>query len=502
MNFLSNKLVTLEPYSLEDINSIYNWVNDLEINIYYPHNYVVSKDNLKRLIKLTNNSKEYLGFIIIENYSQKKIGIVELRNIDMIAKHCEIEIAIGVKNFHNKGIGENVLRIIHKYVFEELGINRIKLKTSFKNISMKQLASKLGYVEVGVLKNEWFINGCYHDVVLYAKDRHSNIQCVNNISEIIGNTPILKLNNYIINNNSNSNLYAKLEFLNPSGSIKDRGAFNILEEAFQRGEVKKNTTIVAVTSGNLGVSLAMLSSKYKVNILIVSPEESIPKAKLQIINALGAHVIFTPFEQGYEGAVTISEKICKENPAYFNCNQFSNKDNFKAHEKTTAKEIIKDLGENIDTIILAVGSGGTVTGIGKELKKYKENIKIIVVEPKECSVLSNEKKYEAHYILGIGPGFIPDILDEEIINEVITVSHEEAYDECIALARLEGMFCGMSSGAVMVAAKKYCKNLTQKEEILLILPDNGVRYYHDNSVFNIYLEKKFKKEGLIKNYYE
>jgi len=305
----------------------------------------------------------------------------------------------------------------------------------------------------------------------------------NNILEIIGNTPIVKINKLIGNNHAK--ILAKLEMLNPSGSIKDRIAKYMIEEAEKRGKLKPNSIIVEPTTGNTGIALAMVSAIKGYKMIAIMPE-GMSKEKSKMIKAYGANVLITSNNSGTDVNLAIkkAEQLSKENSKVFLPNQFSNIDNVKAHRETTGKEILNQVGKNIDVFVAGVGTGGTLVGVAQTLKEKIPDVKIIAVEPKNSSVLSDGKSGQ-HKIQGIGEGFIPEVLKSglNLINEIIIVNDNEAITMTRRLAKKEGILVGISSGANMFAALKVAKKLGKGKTVVTIFPDRGERYL-SNDVFN------------------
>lgn len=287
------------------------------------------------------------------------------------------------------------------------------------------------------------------------------------ILNIIGNTPLVKT--------KNKNILAKLEYFNPSGSVKDRAAFNILNTALKRKIINNNTIIIEATSGNMGISLAFVASALKLNFCAVMPENmTIERRKL--ISAYGAKIILTPASEGMQGSVLKAQKLAKEyslkGRKVFIPSQFENILNPLAHTQT-AKEILKDTKGKVGAIIAGIGSGGTITGIGKYLKKINPKIQIIGVEPKESPLLT--KGFAGpHKIQGIGANFVPKILDLKVIDKIIAISAKDAFKTARESAK-EGLFVGISSGAVLKAAKDFAKK-NKKTLIVAVLADGGARY--------------------------
>ncbi len=293
-----------------------------------------------------------------------------------------------------------------------------------------------------------------------------------NIVELIGNTPMLSLSE--INKNFYGEIIAKLEFFNPLSSVKDRVALSMIEALEKEKKIKKGDTLIEATSGNTGIGLAYICAVKGYNLVLTMPESmSIERRKL--LKAFGVSLILTPKEKGMNGAIEKVAQLVKEK-GFFHLNQFENKNNPLIHKKTTAKEILRDTNGEIDFFIAGVGTGGTISGVGEVLKKFNKNIKIIAVEPQNSAVLSG-KSAGSHKIQGIGAGFIPKNLNLEIIDEIITVTDEEAFLSTKELAQKEGLLVGISSGAIFSAAKKIASKKENKDKkIVVIFPDTGERY--------------------------
>ena len=288
-----------------------------------------------------------------------------------------------------------------------------------------------------------------------------------NISDLVGNTPIIQLNNI------NSNIYAKCEFMNPTSSVKDRIGFNMIAEALRKGTIDKTTHIIEPTSGNTGIALASQCASLGIKLTLTMPESmSIERQKLMGI--FGANIVLTPAKDGMIGAIHKAKDIQQNESNAIILDQFSNPDNPKAHEKTTAIEILNDMDNNIDIFIAAVGTGGTLSGIAKVLKDKISNIKIIAVEPSSSAILSGNSP-APHKIQGIGAGFIPDTLNTSIYDDIITVSDTDAISTAKLLARQEGLLVGISSGANIFAANQISKKYPNKK-VVTILCDTAERY--------------------------
>jgi len=267
---------------------------------------------------------------------------------------------------------------------------------------------------------------------------------------------------------------AKVEFLNPSGSVKDRIAVSMIEAAEKAGILKPNSIIVEPTSGNTGIGLAMVTAVKGYKMIVVMPE-SMSMERRKIMRAFGAEIVLTPGGD-VELAVKKAEEMARENPRVFLPQQFKNPVNVEAHRETTGQEIIAQTGGKVDAFVAGIGTGGTLTGVAEALKKVKPDVKIVAVEPAECSVLTPGGKCGTHKIEGIGDGFIPQVLRVDLIDEVITPTSEEAYEMTCKLAREEGILTGPSSGANVFAALKVAKKMGKGKVVVTVLPDSGQRY--------------------------
>ena len=296
------------------------------------------------------------------------------------------------------------------------------------------------------------------------------------IRELVGTTPILKLNKIEIPNNNA--IYAKCEFKNPAGGIKDRFAFFAFERLLESGKINKNSIIVEVSAGNTGLGIALAALEYKIKAIIFVPEKFSLEKQI-LMRALGARVVLTPKDEGLEGATIRAKEFLAKTPNAFNLEQFSNKDNPKAHYETTAREIYADLGDNIDYFVCGAGTGGTFSGISLFLKERINNIKCVLCDPKG-SVIGGGKKGEAH-IEGIGNDFVPENMDLSLVDEVIKISDNQAYIGLKMLAKKEGILAGISSGACLSAALKLAKNIKNKN-IVIILADGLQNYLSKNLI--------------------
>lgn len=293
----------------------------------------------------------------------------------------------------------------------------------------------------------------------------------NNISELIGKTPIVKLNNLVDENMAD--IFVKLEGFNPSGSVKDRPALYMIEAAIRDGKLKKHATIIEPTSGNTGIGIAMIGAAKGYKVILVMPD-TMSIERRTILKAYGAELILTDGKLGMSGSVEKASQLAREN-GYFMPDQFSNENNPKAHYDTTGEEIIKDTSGILDAFVAGVGTGGTVSGVGRKLKEKIRGIKIFAVEPSKSRVLSG-KDPGPHKIQGIGANFVPSIFDSQVVDEIIDIEDEEAFKYARLLGKKEGISTGISGGANLAAAIMVSKRLGKGHKVLTIIPDTGERY--------------------------
>lgn len=296
----------------------------------------------------------------------------------------------------------------------------------------------------------------------------------NSITELIGGTPLLRLNRYEKSRALKAEIIAKLEYFNPAGSVKDRVALNMVLDAEEKGLLKAGGTIIEPTSGNTGIGLALVCAARGYKLILTMPE-TMSEERRRLIRAYGAEIVLTPGAEGMSGAIKKAEELKNSIEGSILAGQFENPANPEAHRKTTAQEILKDAGK-VDFFVAGVGTGGTITGVGSVLKEHFPDVKIIAVEPAASPVLSKGVAGK-HGIQGIGAGFVPKALDTSVYDEVITVTDEEALSEGRFLARTEAFLTGISSGAALFAARK----VAEREEnagkrIIVLLPDSGDRY--------------------------
>jgi len=293
---------------------------------------------------------------------------------------------------------------------------------------------------------------------------------VNRIDELIGNTPIVKLNKLP---KGYADVYVKLEYFNPGGSVKDRIALKMIEAAERDGELKLGDTIVEPTSGNTGIGAALVGASRGYKVLLVMPD-TMSLERRKIMKAFGAELILTEGAKGMKGAMEKAQQLVDEN-GYYMLRQFDNNNNVLAHEETTAQELLTDFSEGFDAFVAGVGTGGTITGVGNKIKEKFPNTHFVAVEPLDSPVLSGGNP-GPHKIQGIGAGFIPSILNTKIYDEIITVSLDNAFNTARHLAKDYGILIGGSSGASVYAAFRVAEKLGEGKKVVVLAPDNGERY--------------------------
>ena len=295
------------------------------------------------------------------------------------------------------------------------------------------------------------------------------------ITDLIGGTPLMKLTNYSKQNNLDATIYGKLEYFNPAGSVKDRIAKAMIDDAEAKGLLKPGAVIIEPTSGNTGIGLAAVASSRGYKIILTMPE-TMSVERRNLLKAYGAELVLTDGAKGMKGAIEKAEELAKETPNSFIPSQFTNAANPAAHIATTGPEIWNDTDGKVDIFVAGVGTGGTVSGVGKYLKSQNPNVKVVAVEPAGSPVLSKGTA-GPHKIQGIGAGFVPKTLDTEIYDEIIAVENEDAFKTGRTLARKEGLLVGISSGAAVFAATELAKRPENKGKIIVaLLPDTGERY--------------------------
>ncbi|UTL72833.1 cysteine synthase A [Bacillus halotolerans] len=298
------------------------------------------------------------------------------------------------------------------------------------------------------------------------------VRVANSITELIGNTPIVKLNRLVDENSAD--VYLKLEYMNPGSSVKDRIGLAMIEAAEKEGKLKAGDTIIEPTSGNTGIGLAMVAAAKGLKAILVMPD-TMSMERRNLLRAYGAELVLTPGAEGMKGAIKKAEELAEKH-GYFVPQQFNNPSNPEIHRQTTGKEIVEQFGDDqLDAFVAGIGTGGTITGAGEVLKEAYPSVKIYAVEPSDSPVLSGGKP-GPHKIQGIGAGFVPDILNTEVYDEIFPVKNEEAFEYARRPAREEGILGGISSGAAIYAAIQVAKKLGKGKKVLAIIPSNGERY--------------------------
>jgi cysteine synthase A len=296
-----------------------------------------------------------------------------------------------------------------------------------------------------------------------------------NLTDLIGNTPLLELGNYGKANNLSARVIAKLEYFNPLGSVKDRIGYAMISDAEEKGLLKPDSVIIEPTSGNTGIALAFVAAAKGYKLILTMPE-TMSVERRSLLKALGAEIVLTEGAKGMKGAIAKAEELAAETPRSFIPGQFVNPANPEIHRKTTAVEIWDDTDGEVDIFVGGVGTGGTVTGVGEVLKQKKPSVKIVAVEPSDSPVLSGGKP-GPHKIQGIGAGFVPDIFNDKVVDEIIGVANEQAFETSRKLAASEGLLVGISSGAAAYAATVLAQRPENKGKVIVVvLPDTGERY--------------------------
>ncbi|WP_455663029.1 cysteine synthase A [Pradoshia sp.] len=293
----------------------------------------------------------------------------------------------------------------------------------------------------------------------------------NNVSELIGNTPIVKLNKIV--EDGSAEVYLKLEYMNPGSSVKDRIALAMINDAEEKGLLKPDTTIIEPTSGNTGIGLAWVAAAKGYKAILVMPD-TMSIERRNLLKAYGAQLILTPGKEGMKGAIAKATELAEQN-GYFMPQQFQNEANPEIHRQTTGKEIVEQMGDQLDAFVSGIGTGGTISGAGSVLRETYKDIKIVAVEPADSPVLSGGSP-GPHKIQGIGAGFVPDTLNTEIYDQIIKVANEDAFEQARRAAKEEGILGGISAGAAIQAALQVAKELGAGKKVLAIIPDNGERY--------------------------
>ncbi len=302
-----------------------------------------------------------------------------------------------------------------------------------------------------------------------------------NLTKLIGNTPMVRLN--ALPNKEDATIYAKLESYNPGGSIKDRISYGMVVDAEKRGILKPGDTIVEPTAGNTGIGLSIVGVARGYHVILTMPEY-VSSEKYALLSAFGADIVLTPEHGGMASAIWEAEEIIRRNSRHYMPNQFSNSANPQIHRQTTAVEILKSVGSNIDYLVIGVGTGGTLTGVGEVIKSHNPKTKIVAVEPLVSSVLSGGMPGPTR-IDGLGAGMIPEVLNVDIIDDVIPVSEEVAYEMMKEISKKEGLLVGMSSGANVYAALQVAKEMGPEKTVVTILPDTGERYFSLSRYFEL-----------------
>lgn len=304
------------------------------------------------------------------------------------------------------------------------------------------------------------------------------MRAVPDVTALIGNTPLIRVQ---WGDDGGADVYAKMEAANPGGSVKDRICLNMIEAAERDGRLSPGATVIEPTSGNTGIGLALIAAVRGYRLILLMPE-SMTRERIDLLTAYGAEVILTPAPLGMAGAIAEARRLVEQTPGSFMPDQFANPANPEMHRRTTAPEILDAAGGRVDAFVAGVGTGGTITGVGEVLKAHNPAVHIVAVEPAASAVLSG-KPAGPHKIQGIGAGFVPKVLNRSILDEIVTVTDDEAFRTKKALAEREGLLVGISSGANVFAARQIARRLGKGKRVITVLPDRGERYFSIEKYF-------------------
>lgn len=487
------------PYDLSDAAMLTHWFNDPRINRHFDHDPAFTEPALSAAIEKINAASDGMGLIAMHRQNNAPIGVFEIRNISRENASCSLEIAIGDARYLTQGYGAEMLRAMSGYAQNDLCLSRQELRVYSLNAPMLTIARREGFTVEGVCRAAKRFEGGWVDEIVLAKCTEQTralssylrpAQVARHAVELIGNTPLIDLRSFL---ETDKEVFAKIEAFNPGTSIKDRAARTIIREAYQKGLLSKDGFIIEATSGNTSTGLALAASSMGIRSVAVAPEGVLKDGKKRHLKALGAILVITPGVGDYDRAVTIARNIRDSIPGSFMGEQFTNYDNPKAHHESTAREIICQLG-HIECFVAALGSGGTLMGNAKELRRHFGKLVCIAVEPRNCSVLAGTGAGD-HRILGIGPGFMPDIVDSKEIDYVETVTDRDAAEEALKFCHHTGLYVGISSGAVLSGFRSALQKGLFKKSAVAMLADSGLRYGGENCYYTEVLDERHKAKG-------
>lgn len=468
------------PYQPGDAALIEGWLNDPRVHRFFEHEPAFCRDRLTAVIERLTRSEEDIGIITSDRGTGLPLGIFEIRDLSRQHQRCAFEIAIGEVDRHGKGFGLEMIRAMTDYVRTNLGVSRITMKVFAVNVALLSTARRAGFRVEGILPKSVRVEGEWVDEVLLGLNGDRGTDTGFTLSacpvgrssaDLVGNTPFLALSDYFA---TDREVFAKLEAYNPGHNVKDRAAKAMLLRARAEGRLAAGTVILEVTSGNTSCGLAMVAAEMGYRSVAVAPEGVLKDGKMRHLQALGVVLVVTPGIGNYDRASHFATALAEALGDVYMPQQFENPANPRAHVDSTGREVTVHVGK-VDTLIAGMGSGGTLMGLGEALRQGCPDLRVVAVEPKNASALLGQGSGD-HRILGIGPGWVPPIVERGRIDHVITVTDADAVDEALLFARRLGLFPGISSGAALHGVRRALENGLVRRTALVVLPDSGLRY--------------------------